>query len=59
MQHSKIKKRIDKYLLYTRMCDIHLRVPCTRLANVSVGYPMMHKALVVLYVYNSTLWYRP
>ena len=28
-----------------------------RLANVSVGYPTMHKALVFLYVYNSTLCY--
>ena len=24
--------------------------------QVSVGYPTMHKALVFLYVYNSTLW---
>ena len=43
-------------LIYTRICDIHLSVPCTRLANVSVGYPTMHKAQVFLYVYNSTLW---
>ena len=28
-------------------------------ANVSVGYPTMHKALVFLYVYNSTLWLGP
>ena len=24
--------------------------------QVYVGYPTMHKALVFLYVYNSTLW---
>ena len=27
--------------------------------QVSVGYPTMHKALVFLYVYNSTLWLFP
>ena len=54
MQHSKIK---EGWILYfnTRICDIHLSVPCTRPANVSVGYPTTHKALVFLYVHNSTL----
>ena len=49
-----LKKPVEGSL-YTRICDIHLSVPCTRLANVSVGYPTMHKAIVFLYVYNSTL----
>ena len=53
MQHSKMKE--GEILLYTRIYDIHLSVPCTMVAYVSVGYPTMHKALVFLYVYNSTL----
>ena len=44
----------DIYLLYSRICDIYLSVPCTSLASVSVGYPTMHKALVFLYVNYST-----
>ena len=34
---------------------IFIPVPCTRLANVFVGYPTMHEPLDFLYVFNSTL----
>ena len=50
------RQKKDRYLLYTRICDIHVSLPCTMLLSLSVTPPCRRLYVVFLYVYNSTLW---